>query len=105
MNENQQADFYANNPGKAVSDFCLGFFGIWIVLFVFNFAIGLLSNVFSIFYGGFFVFSILIYMVLGVSAVVVARSTGRRYIGIGILSSFLIPVLIFGACMVVLGGL
>lgn len=103
--QTNQADVYTDNPGKAVKDFCLGFFGIWFAVFVFYMSFGFISNFLSFFRSSFLLSSIVIYAILGIGGIILFRAKGRRYIGIGILVSFLIPLLVFGACLILIAGL
>lgn len=106
---NISSDYYSNRPGKAVLDFCLGFFGIWIIgylgnmilMFIYRLFFLASNNINSILSSGLVLGSSLIFWILlAIAAIVVSKNKGRRYIGIGIISSVIVPLLFFGACLI-----
>lgn len=106
--DGKQKDEYYTNSGRKVGDFCLGFFGIWIVMI----GISTILSWFSGLFGGFTSFVNIFYIpglildiVFVVFGITLSFRKGRRYIGIGIISSALVPLLVFGACLIVLSGL
>lgn len=97
---------YYTEKGRKISDFFIGFFGIIIAGIV-------ITSFFSLFLSfgtGYYNTDLLgfstpiLLLILGVVATVLSFAKGRRYIGIGIISSVLVPLLIFGACLLVIFG-
>ena len=92
---------YYNTDGKRTVDFFLGVIGTYIFLFFWIFLINLISimirlNTFS---------SIIIGYIIPIIILIVTASfmkRNRRFISIGIISSLILPPLLFGACT--LGG-
>lgn len=100
-------DYYFNNSSRKVSDFCIGFFGIFAVFLI----IGILfSLIFAYLNSISYVFLPLSWLVMPLSIAILMLGTvisfkkGRRYIGIGIISSTLVPFLVFGACLLIFFG-
>jgi len=108
-------DTYYDTEGKRVKDFFLGFIlsiviGVF-VYFVFGTILGQLlyylgaSKIYS---SGFFsslLSTILPILLGGILGTVLAFKRGRRYIGIGIICAIVLPLLFFGACLIVISGL
>jgi len=92
-------DYYTTTSRK-VLDFIVGFFGIITVGIAWSFFGNLLSMI-----PGFGVFGS-VYMLLiplfSIAAVVASFVLKRRYIAIGMISAMLIPLLVFGACIIAL---
>ncbi|MBN3041183.1 MAG: hypothetical protein JW867_08635 [Candidatus Omnitrophica bacterium] len=100
---------YYTSVGRKIGDFCIGFFGFWIInsaLFgIINFLVfgtgvnipSLVDDVIGI--GG----SILIIM-LDILAIIYFFIKKRRFISIGMISSFAIPFLLVGACFLIIMG-
>jgi len=100
---------YYDTSGKKVGDFLIGFFGIWVLnsIFVainslifggfsgpsFSGSIGMLTSVFP---------SLILDIVL---IVYFLKFSERKYIGIGMLNSVVLPLLIFGACLLVFSSM
>ena len=101
-----KTDFYINNPGKAVGDFCLGFFGIWVVDTIVWFLLaGVFSTLNAGILGNFFVSIFIILILPFIIFPIIFFNIGRRYVAIGILSSLVLPLIIFGACLIIISGL
>ena len=95
INDLAKPDYYTS-VGKKVWDFFMGFFG---ALAVFFGALYLASSVFS--------GSLLYYLILTLVAIIAVAwffHVGRRFVSIGITSTVLIPLLIFGGCLLMLSG-
>lgn len=90
------SDHYVST-GMKVADFCWGFFGM---LCVFAVLVGMIGTG-----GGYRVATIGALGLLGwLVGVVMAFANGRRFIGIGMLCTLLVPLLAVGACFVMLSG-
>jgi hypothetical protein len=101
-----KSDFYTST-GKKVGDFVLGFFGIWVVIVIVSLifaGIRSLMNIRSGFGSIMFFVLPLILLILGLLLMGLFFKMGRRYIAIGILSSSVLPLLVYGACWVVIIG-
>ena len=96
-----KGDYYAGDAGKKVLDFCLGFFAPGIAEMVLAVPLVFLSLMLNFEAFGLF-FHILI-LILAIFFFIKFRKT-RRYISIGLLCSVLIPLLLFGACMIIFVG-
>jgi heme/copper-type cytochrome/quinol oxidase subunit 4 len=97
-----KGDAYYTNSGKKVGDFCLGFFGAWGLTMVLTI---IPYWIYSIFSSSFAVFPILLFgFALAVIGIVLSFTKGRRYIGIGIIASVLLPLLLVGACLIIFAG-
>jgi len=97
------AEDYYTTTGKKVGDFGKGFFlniGIGIVA---SLLVSYLSIITSISIIG-TIISIL-FFVMDVFLIIRFFKENRRYIAIGMLSSLIIPLLLFGACTLLLSGL
>jgi hypothetical protein len=102
----KKLDYYTSS-GKKVGDFFIGFLGIWAINFVFGSLLSLSSSFFSEIYSSFSFFGIsawFIGLAVDIVLVILAFKYGRRFIAIGILATFLIPLLILGACFLVFLG-
>jgi len=106
----EKEDYYTST-GRKVGDFCIGFFGTGI-------ALQIISGVFFLFVTFIFgnnpdqsliyltlLLSIIILLALYILGIVIAFKKGRRFIGIGIISTILVPLLLFGACIILFAGL
>lgn len=93
-NNPQEADYYTTT-GKKVGDFILGFFGIVILNLIFGTALSFANLGWA---------NLLISIVVFVFLLVLFFKIGRRFIAIGIISIALIPILIFGSCLLLLGA-
>jgi len=99
-------DYYAEDSSRKGKDFMLGFFGMGAMLFIINTIIYLslsrlangASSSLALFNVG---FSFLIFLI----GIILAFAKNRRYIGIGIISLILVPLLIFGACLITVLGI
>ncbi|MDD5031657.1 MAG: hypothetical protein PHR36_01270 [Patescibacteria group bacterium] len=96
---NFQKPNYYTTTGKKVGDFILGFFGIiilnsilWVVLYP------LLSS------RNWGFVNLFIYLIILILLMVLFFKIDRRFIAIGIISVALIPILVFGSCLFLLGG-
>jgi len=87
-----RADHYAKTSQK-VGDFFLGFLGALILPFAYS-----LISFIPVF--AFFIISVIILVAL----CILFFKVDRRFIAIGIISISLIPVLVFGSCLLLLGG-
>tara|TARA_Y100000310_G_C20235723_1_gene602309 strand:- start:49 stop:354 length:306 start_codon:yes stop_codon:yes gene_type:complete len=95
-------DYYINTKRK-VWDFIIGFFGIWIISTIIGFLfVGIESVVRGS--GMFLTLGWILVAILAIVAIVLGFTKGRRYISIGIISSIVLPLLIFGACWIVIIG-
>ena len=101
-------DYYAGDTGKKVLDFCIGFFAPGVILQFLAMPVALLFSTLAGLSYGFMGFSYLalgiIFLFLGVLFFVKFRKT-RRYISIGLLCSVIVPLILFGACMVIISGM
>jgi len=101
-----QNDYYGDNTGRKVGDFCMGFFGPLILFQLLQTPLLIFSSIFSS--GMYTMFSsILIFVLalfLGIFFFIKFKKT-RRYISMGIISSVVIPLILFGACWVLFSGL
>jgi len=102
--DEQKEDYYGDDSSKKVGDFLLGFFGIWIVTYILFIIVASLSSVSIIASILYTPFSLILYIVLIVATLMIASSAGRRYIAIGFFASFLVPLLVFGACLILFSG-
>lgn len=97
----EKSDYYVSS-GRKAGDFLVGFFGVIILSILYTVIANFLSSFFStsvwITIG--FLFSIISYILL----TVLFFKIGRRFIAIGIISIALVPLLLFGSCMVILMG-
>ena len=106
MPSSSKADFYTST-GKKVGDFVLGFFGIWVVIVIVSLIFAGIQNIVNIRSGfGNIMFFVLplILLILGLLFMALFFKIGRRYLAIGILSSAILPLLVYGACWVVIIG-
>lgn len=93
-----EEEYYKERKDKVI-DFIIGFFGIWGLYTL----LSVLSGLILLSLGtdaGIFIFSIPIFLLLIISiiAVIISFKKNRRYIGIGIMASYIIPLLLVGAC-------
>ncbi len=99
MNYESRTDYYTT-PGKKVGDFLMGFFGFLALSFVGS----ILGSIISSFGSNGFISSIfgifLLFVALGLC--IFFFKIKRRFIAIGIISITLIPVLLFGSCLLLL---
>lgn len=106
-NGTQDRDSYYTNSGRKVGDFCLGFFGIWIVMVGITTVFSWLSSAFggynslSSLFGMFSIYGLGLDLILAILGVTLSFRKGRRFIGIGIIASALVPLLLFGACLII----
>lgn len=107
-NHGKKEDYYEGNLQRKLTDFCLGFFGVIISGFIFGFLglyfINFLSNSSNNISGILRPLGIIIDIVIFGSYIgltIISFNKGRRYIGIGIISTIIIPFLIAGACFVI----
>jgi hypothetical protein len=103
MEEPQKPDYYITT-GRKVGDFLLGFFGVAVLSFIYTFVSSfvyslLSSQTFSIAIWANFFVSVIILVLLAV----LFFKIGRRFIAIGVISISLLPILIFGSCILLLG--
>jgi hypothetical protein len=120
QNNNQQptqkANYYQNDSNKKIIDFFIGFFGtmaFWIISAIVFSLINLFVNTIIdsdiidfisamlIFIMTFIQFLPLLFTIIGI---VYFFKKGRRFIAIGILSTIILPLLLFGACIIMLTG-
>ena len=110
----QQAEinnFYTSD-GRRIGDFCLGFFGAFIILpllwFLYTFFISSFYKVLGRGGGVIIGFSSVIVIIIGLLSIILSSyflyKSRRKYIFFGILMAVLIPLLIFGACLIVLSN-
>lgn len=102
-------DYYITH-GRKIGDFFIGFVGFYICILVLSPLLSIIIIpifLLSSFLGSYFsIFIIgLLYLLIPLIGIIVANKYHRRYISIGIISAIIIPLLLFGACLVVLGGL
>ncbi|EKE06488.1 MAG: hypothetical protein ACD_18C00347G0013 [uncultured bacterium] len=102
MNQTE-TDGYYTNKSKKVADFMIGFFGfitISILLAI------LLQSFFYVFPRNDFMtwLYIIVPIALTILGIYIPFRKKRRYIGIGIISFFILPFLLFGACMIIFTG-
>ncbi len=88
-------DYYAD-AGSKVGDFCLGFFGTGVAVFVVAMLAGLLGPL-GIVVG-------LAYQVAFIWGIAWGFKSGRRFVAIGILSTLILPLIVVGACFLFLFG-
>jgi len=93
-------DFYASNKEKKVSDFFIGFFGFFGISAAAGFLISLLGSLLYALYS----IQWILYVAIFAGGIVWANAHGRKYIALGILSTLLIPLLLFGACIIIFSG-
>ena len=87
------SDFYMST-GKKVADFCWGFLGPLVVVA----ALAVLGNIIGVQVAQLvWTFGMIGWLV----GVVLAFTKGRRFIGIGMLCTLLVPLLAVGACFLV----
>jgi len=103
-NTSNKKDYYGDSDGRRVGDFLLGFFGIWIIGLLIYFTIaGLLSTInLPVIGGGLVTIAIMLEMAFLIFAIIFAFVKNRKYIGLGIIVSALVPLLIFGACLIMI---
>ena len=99
-------DYYTDSRRK-VADFFIGFVGIWILASIIFFLFYFYGIIFR--FGSDFGYSMLflgpiIFFIVAIVLVAIGYRIRRRYISIGIISSAIIPLLLYGACWVVLVG-
>lgn len=95
-NTSQKPDYYAGDIKKKLSDFILGFFLMPILSIIVILLIGS--------YAYFSEYLIALFVLLVLAGIVFLFAKGRRYIGIGIVSFLIIPLLVFGACVIAFSG-
>jgi hypothetical protein len=91
---------YYTNAGRKVIDCVVGFFAptaLYMLLLPLN-MLAAISAVFSIVW-------LLLLFVAYILAIVLCFVYGRRFFAIGLLVALLIPLLLFGACLLLLSGL
>ncbi|MDD5054730.1 MAG: hypothetical protein PHZ00_00510 [Candidatus Peribacteraceae bacterium] len=99
-------DYYATNTGvRKTVDFILGALLTIVGGFLLNFPLGLgllsqQSEVIMAVIIGTGIAILIVYLLVRFF-----NKTGRRYISIGILSTAIIPILVFGSCMYILNDL
>ena len=109
-NGTRKQDVYYTNNGRKVGDFCLGFFGIWIVIILITVISSWIISSFSGYsqiynlFAAFSIYGLLFDILLIILGITISFRKGRRYIGIGILASALVPLLVFGACLIIIMG-
>lgn len=99
----KREDYY-ETTGQKTKDFLLGFFGIWLMGAILT---GIFYLIFLAFPNSIISFGLsslfsLIELILAIGGIIYFRRIGRRYIAIGIITSIVLPILIFGACLAVL---
>jgi len=92
-NENVSKTNYYKKTSQKIGDFFLGFLGTLILPLMYT----LISFIPGLLY---FFISVAILAAL----CILFFKVGRRFITIGIISAGLIPILIFGSCLLLLGG-
>jgi len=97
VTKDEKQDFYANNSGRKVGDFCLGFFGLPIIGGLVMSLSWILTEFLEFSFISWF-FNVL-YTALLVWAIIYVVKKKRRYVWIGLLSAIVIPLLFFGACL------
>lgn len=98
---------YYTSTGRKIGDFFIGFIGILIALFICIMLPNLLSRLLYENSGSISpellpFFYIILPLVLIVSGIVISNHYNRRYILIGIISGIIIPLLVFGACLLII---
>ena len=83
---------YYTSFGKKAWDFCMGFLGYITLNVLFSFVFNSLVITFP------YIFYVSLAVLVGFG--ILFFRIGRRFIAIGALSVFLIPLLLFGACMI-----
>lgn len=110
-NQSQNKTDYYTSAGRKVGDFCIGFFGVWVLSYILSIILTLLFYFLSLSNSGTgFAFSSMIViaviaLLVAIIGIIVAFKKGRRYIGIGIIVSAIIPLLLLGACWLILAGI
>ena len=94
-------DFYASNKEKKVSDFFIGFFGFFGISAAAGFLISILGSLLYVVYS----IQWIVYVAIFAGGIIWANANGRKYIVLGILSTLLIPLLLFGACVILFSGI
>ncbi|HBG60929.1 MAG: hypothetical protein A2Y03_10695 [Omnitrophica WOR_2 bacterium GWF2_38_59] len=102
------SDYYTTT-GKKVGDFLMGFFGVWVISGLLSFIIAIINS--FIFMNNYTIqgwiagISFVITIILYIVAIVLAFHFKRHYIAIGTISSFVVPLLVVGACFAVFWGM
>ena len=91
----ERNDYYLE-PGKKIGDFFLGFFGALMVVVI--------AGVIGAAAPGSAAISVIGNLVLLIAGIVHFFRRGRRFIAIGMISIIIIPVLLFGACAILMTG-
>lgn len=91
---------YYTSTGKKVGDFFLGFFGVLILNFILAFIFGFLFIFANLYWMNLF-----ISIAISLALIFLFFKKNRRFIAIGIIAMMLIPILVFGSCLVLLGGM
>lgn len=97
----QKPDYYIST-GRKVTDFLMGFFGAILLsvvytTFISTFAYSLFSSATSAWA------NLIISIVVMVLLSVLFFKIGRRFIAVGIIAISLLPILIFGSCLLLFG--
>ena len=86
---------YYTSGGRKLVDFLVGFFGVTLVIVAVAGALAAVSPP-----GG-----ILLGVIADILGIVFAFAGGRRFIAVGMLCAWLVPLLAFGACLVIVSQL
>jgi len=103
MNQTETG-YYANKDNK-IRDFILGLFGPVVISIFLMSILTKLSTYGSFFLEGYYFSAIsIILFIIMLASIYVSFRKKRRYIGIGLISFFILPFLLFGACMMIFTG-
>lgn len=86
---------YYTSGGRKLVDFLIGFFGVTLVIVAVASALAAISPP-----GG-----LLLGVIADILCIVFAFAGGRRFVAIGMLCAWLVPLLAFGACLVIVSQL
>jgi hypothetical protein len=100
-------DDYYTNGRRRVFDFLIGFFGPGLIGYVlYALYMLLLSPSYPSYASNQFqVWAFIVAAILYLIVMIVPFKLGRRYIAVGAIAAVVVPLLIFGACLLVLAGL
>ncbi|MCF7861521.1 hypothetical protein K9M79_04725 [Candidatus Woesearchaeota archaeon] len=95
---------YYDTTAKKIVDFLIGFFGV-IIFLVLMYGLAILISINYDIDQYLLMFFLLVDAIIPILVGIISFPMKRMYIGIGIFSSYLIPLLIGGACFIALIGL
>lgn len=94
---------YYTTVGRRILDFLGGFFGSYVLAVLASLFINIMASVDRSGVG--VIVWLVLFFVLLIALIVASFMKGRRYLAIGIIAAILIPLIVFGACLLIFAGM